>query len=207
MEEEFYRFGSKLLGVTLQVGAINLPGRIDENGMRDFQRLITGDYSGITFPVIFRQEMGKRIDDLIDTGYPGLYLISDKVVEVLKENKLTGWQLYGCEIFDKKGNEIEGYHGLSVLGRSGEIRYDLAIPFDMQHPNGPVTRYYKGQPIVPSTWDGSDFFLPKGYKGPCVSAKAMQILKEAKITNLRLIALSEIETPHFGLPKYWREIL
>lgn len=192
----------------MQVRATNLPGRIDENGSRDYQRLIMGDYEGITFPVIFRQDVGKRIDDLIDTGWPGLYLISNRVVEVLKENNLTGWHLYSCKIFDKKGNEIDGYHGLSVLGRSGEIQYDLAIPVDKQLvPTGPVGRYYKGLPIVPSTWDGNDFFLPECSISACVSTKAMRVLKAAKITNLNLRALSEIETPDFGLPKKWQEIL
>jgi hypothetical protein len=45
----------------------------------------------------------------------------------LEENQFTGWKIYPIKLFDKKENEVEGYHGLSVTGICGPQSYNEII--------------------------------------------------------------------------------
>ena len=60
-----------------------------------------GKYEGIDFPVIFKQEMGKKWTDILDIDWSNLYLISSKIKAVLEENKLTGWKTFPVKVYDK----------------------------------------------------------------------------------------------------------
>ena len=100
----FFSFESKLRATTFQAEPIGL--KINEDGISDCQNLIKGNYSGISFPVIFRQENGENLTDILDTGSVGLFLISDRLKICLEENKLSGWKIFPIKLFDKKGVEI-----------------------------------------------------------------------------------------------------
>jgi hypothetical protein len=117
--EDFFTFSSKLSSSTVQAHAKGLKKNSESDGLYDQHRLIRGAYAGITFPVVFEQEYGKKFQDMLDTGWPDLYLISNKMREVLRGGNLTGWATFPIKLLDKKGNEITGYHGLSVLGTCG----------------------------------------------------------------------------------------
>jgi hypothetical protein len=196
--KEFYSFGEKLFGATLQAHPINLNYQADENGFDDVVRLLMGAYHGIERPVIFKQAYGKRLDDVIRTGHAILYLISDKMKAVLEENCLTGWKTFTVKVLTKKGEEIEGYHGLSITGRCGEIDESKSEIIMKQFvPNGVFAKYYKGLHIGLDKWDGSDFFLPEKYFGTIVTSRVAEILKREKLTNIRLENLADIEIPDF----------
>jgi hypothetical protein len=187
-KQPFYRFSSKLVTRTLQVHAIGLTKGRNENN------LLAGNYEGITFPVQFKQEYGKRLEDVLNTGCAYFYIISDKMKTVLEDNQLTGWQTFPIQIFDKKGNEIHGYHGFSTLGRSGTKDYTKSEIIEKQHiADGPFWKYYKGYQIDLGSWDGSDFFLPQGYRGTIVTERAAEAMKKAKLTNVVLENIADIE--------------
>src|SRR6218665_2702326 len=119
----FFTVESKLLSSSFQAAPVGLPHE-DENRLYGEHKLIQGDYSDITFPVIFKYSSGNKLNDVIDTGWAGLYLISNKMLTILEENNVSGFKAYPSLIIDKLGNPIKGYHGFSVTGRCGAIDYE-----------------------------------------------------------------------------------
>ena len=185
--KELYSFGSKLVSSTVQVHE-NVLNRDKKNN------LIHGDYDGISFPVVFKQVYGNKLRDILDTGWAGLYLISDKMKAVLEENTLTGWKTFAVKVLDKKGQEIQGYHGLSITGKCGKIDYSKSGIIEKRLvPNGPLVKYYKGLHIGLDGWDGTDFFLPEKTLWAIITKKMAESLKKNKLTNIRLENLAEIE--------------
>lgn len=192
----FFNFNDKLSSATLQAHAINLPAN-NSRLSRDLQ-LLTGDYSNFNFPIIFKQEYGNRLDDIIRTGYPDLYMISERMKDILESNNLTGWKTFSVTVLDHEEKEIKGYCGLSVIGKCGPIDYNKSEIIEKKLViDGPLIKWYKGQYIGLDRWDGMDFFLPEGYYGIIVTEKAAKIIKKNKLTNIKLIRLSEIEVPEF----------
>ena len=151
--------------------------------------LIYGKYDNVEFPLVFRQEKGyggKKMTDFLNTGYACFYPISDKVLNLLIENNITGWKTYPIKVYDKFGTEIPGYHGFSITGRCRDI--DLSLlneKVDYQYiKSGPVYQYYKGFPLDLSTWDGSDMFLLSGTGFFFYTRKVYDIFKKNKISNI-----------------------
>ena len=199
-KETFYTFSSKLSSSTIQAHPINLSVKEDSFGHFDQHKLTQGFYNGISLPVIFKQEYGKKAEDVLDTGWVGLFLISNNLRDVLVENGFTGWKTFAVKLLDKYGNEIQGYFGLSITGRCGKIDYTKAEIIEKRIvPNGPLGKYYKGLPVGMDEWDGSDFFLPNNNYGILVKGKVAVALKKSKITNLRFENIADIETPDFAL--------
>jgi hypothetical protein len=156
--------------------------------------LLTGQVSHVEFPLAFQQCGGSLLKDLVDTGFSGLYLISDRMKEVLIGKKLTGWRSYEIRLVDRTGVEIGGYSGLSILGRCGPIDISKSL-VTQKHltREGPLSTYYRGLFIGVDRWDGSDFFLPLPYYAPMVTAKAANVLRKANLSNISLENLSTVE--------------
>ena len=113
---------------------------------------------------------------------------------VLEDNHLTGWQTFAVRVLTKKGEEISGYHGLSITGRCGKIDYSKSEVITKRLvPEGPLAKFYKGLHVGLDKWDGSDFFLPEKYLGTIVTSRVAEILKREKLTNVRLENLADIE--------------
>ena len=190
---DFFKFGSKLLSSTFQAGPVGL--KKDTNGVSAHLNLIRGKYEEIDFAVLFKQDSGKKLTDILDTGYVGLYLVSDRMKNILEENDVTGWKVFLIKLYDKKGNEVFGYHGFSVIGRCGPVDYEKSKIVEKPFVSGgPVCKFYKGLYIGLDSWDGSDFFLPGESCRSVITQKAADVLKKNKITNMQLYNLSEYET-------------
>ena len=191
----FYLLSSRLSSATVQAHAIGL-SQASGKEISDEFRLIMGDYSGISFPVKFEQAYGKKLEDVLDTGWPYLYLISERMRDALHLNHLSGWKTFDVRVFDKKKAAISGYYGFSVIGRCGPIDVDKSQIFEKRPtPQGPAFRYYRGMHIGIEKWDGSDFFMPEKYYGIVVTEKAVEILKKNRISNIKPLNLEEIEMP------------
>jgi hypothetical protein len=198
--KNFYTFSSKLSSSTVQAHAINLSDKEDNTGLFDQHRLVQGVYDSISFPVIFKQEYGKKLADVLDTGWVSLFLISDAMKAVLEENALTGWKTFAVKVLDNKGQEIQGYHGLSITGRCAKIDYSKSEIIERRLvPNAPLGKYYKGLHVGLDKWDNSDFFLPEKYFGIIITSSAAEVLKKSRLTNIKLENLTEIETSDFAL--------
>jgi hypothetical protein len=187
----FYEMGSKLSSSTLQVHSINLGRR---NNLDDEFRLIEGDFNGIKFPVIFKQASGKKIEDILDTGWPSLYLISNKMKALLEKHDFTGWKVFQVKIFDKNNNIIPGYHGLSIVGRCGPIDQRKAdIIYKRLVPHGPNSAYYKGLYVGLDAWDKTDIFIPQDRYSIIVTETVFDTIKKNKLSNIRFENLAEVE--------------
>lgn len=189
-QERFYKFRSRLLSSTVQAELQNKNAQsLSESKIWG---LVKGNYSGIEFPITFKQEYGKNWTDMLDTGWPGLYLISTKFKGILESHHFTGWKAYPIRLLDKKSNEILDYCGFSVIGQSASIDYKKSPIIEKQLvPTGPICRFYKGLEI--HQWDGSDFFCPGGNYGIYVTQRVEKVLKVNKVTNLRFEDITESE--------------
>lgn len=191
---KFYSFRSKLVGNTV-MAVPNLP-KFSLNEEQASKRLVKGNYISLEFPIVFNYSEGKKFNDILDTGYVSLFLISDRLKNILEDNKFTGWRTYPIIFYDKKGNEIKGYHGFSVTGRSGPINYENSkITKKQDSKDSPIYECSKGYAIDENTWDGSDFFLPENTTGISVPESVVKVLKPNKITNLNLWPFEDIEIP------------
>jgi len=184
---DFFDFTSKLVTTTFQASAIGIP----KDGARN---LTLGEYSGIDFPVIFMQGYGHKLTDILDTGYVSFYLISDRMKTILEENGLTGWKCFPIRLFDKKKNEVLGYHGFSITGCCGPIDDKKATIIEKRRaPDWPIRKFYKGLYVGLDKWDGTDFFIPEKSVWPIITKRTADLLKKNKITNLRMENLADIE--------------
>lgn len=199
---DFYLMEGKSLSSTFQVQAEGLLGR-DDDGVFYEHRLIMGEYANISFPVVFKQKYGTKLRDMLDTGWPGLHLISDNMLSVMKEAQQSGFKTFPVTVLDRKGNVISGYSGLSVTGRCGRIDYDKSsvVLEKSLIEGGPTGKYLKGLYVGLDQWDGSDIFLPNANFSIIVTRKTMEALQLAKISNIVFHNLGEIETPSFGVPQ------
>ena len=184
---DFFAFSTKLSLTTV----MPLPVCLRES---DYEKLLTGEYHDILFPIEFRQDSGKKMCDILDTGSAILYLISEKMRGILEENQLTGWSTYPIKLLNKKGDELLGYHGFSVTGKCGSVDWSKAIIVKRKLvQTGPLCQFYKGLYIGLGTWDKSDFFIPEDRLGIIVTSKAADVLKRNKLTNLELENLCDFE--------------
>jgi hypothetical protein len=203
--EDFFDFNSKLIGAYFSASP---KGKIKygpdlENSKRVY-KLEIGDYSGLEFPVIFTHTDGKKMMDIMDTGWPSLYNISDKVKQLLIENNITGWKTYPIKILTKKGEEVLGYNGFSITGRcNSRIKYDKTQLIEKRLiKSGPIVTFYKGLIIDLTKWDGSDFFICEENRTIFTSLKVRNIFTENQITNMMFRNITEIETDEYIVKKF-----
>ena len=170
--------------------------------------LLHGEYENYKFPVIFLSKdseyiKNKKITDFLSTGYAGsVYAVSEKVVDVLSSNNITGWKTYPVEVYDRNENYIGGYYGFTITGRCLALKPSLAEPYVKQYPGGPYNTY-KGNPLNLDYWDGSDIFLLQGTRFQFVSKKVKNIIKINKLTNICFEDIAEFTEIMFKGKPYW----
>ena len=201
--ESLFRFSGSLYQTTFKATSDIVEKAVNEESCipgcpfpGHFETLLSlGRYPDwLKFPVVFRYYEGKKIRDIIETGWSGCFLISDRMKELLEQEQLTGWKTYPILLFDKLGNEMPGYHGFSFIGYGGYYEYPADTPIGKIN-SLPITdlRYDICQ------WDGSDFLsigmshyvmedgeriLKKSIGASTyVTGHAMKIMKKAKITS------------------------
>lgn len=160
MNNNFYDFGSRYLSTSIEVSLSE-----DEVYRSDtLLKLFLGEYQDISFPIVFKRDYGKKKTDIITTGTPYLYLISENMKGVLEKNNITGCKIFTVRIVDKKDNEIKGYFGLSITGRSSPAKFDSSnIIIKRLIPEGPEGEFYKGLVFDKNTWDGKDMFIQRSF--------------------------------------------
>lgn len=197
--DEFYKLKSFYSGSNVRLDAPELPINDITDGLDISDRLLYGIYKNINFPIKFKVGEGKKFNDMLDTYWGVLYLISDNFKNVLETHSITGWSAYPVRVYGKKKEEILGYHGLSITGKAGAIDFSKSTIIEKQYvPNAPKARFSKGLHIGMDKWDGSDIFLPKGYLGAIMTKKVADIIKANKITNVELVNIADVEVPLIG---------
>ncbi len=155
-------------------------------------RLFRGQLK-LTEPLKLRAYMGGQATDFLWSGLIHVVCVSSRVVDLLREHGITGWDTYPVEVYGRKGEPLPGYHGFAVTGpecrrdRSRSPIVDKPPPV----PGGCGYRVYKGLYFDESQWDGSDIFLVEGSK--VVTERVYSLFKRAKVSNVRFQRLTELE--------------
>ena len=148
-------------------------------------------------PIVWRHYMGGAAPkDLVPTGYVGPILVSDRVVNVLREHQFTGWNTYPVTLLGKKKEVIPRYHGLTVTGRCGQPD-DRLSPVEWREPlvpNGPRIQVRVGLYFDPATWTGEDIFSPPGSGWCFVTERVKAAVEKTELTNLRFTRLTAYES-------------
>lgn len=189
MASILYTFSPKLLTLRYQVKPM-----IDHD--RNINELIKGNFNEFTFPITYVKDKPDILADVLDTGNLSLYLISDKIFNVLVNSKATGWLEYPINFIDKDGKTIPGYHGLSISGKSSERDFSYSGIITKQiGKNGPKLDYYVGHKIHDDIESLPDIFIPNNTLEILVKEKVAMAIKAIKPTNC---SLSEVSKQHYS---------
>jgi hypothetical protein len=155
-----------------------------------------------TEPVVCKGFMGGPVADVLWTGLPFLFCVSQRVVGILQDNHFTGWSTYPVEVSDRKGNRVTGYYGFAVTSYAGER--DLSrSPIIKRAPyvyGGGNPEVYKGFYFDENRWDGSDFFRVK--TDIIVTRVVKEAIIKSKVRNIKFVALPDEETDTIVFMKF-----
>jgi hypothetical protein len=72
-------------------------------------------------PVVFTVAEGRTAGDFIGTTMVTPYIVSPRFVHCLSEHGFTGWATFPIRVSGRMAEELAGYSGLAVTGRSGPV--------------------------------------------------------------------------------------
>lgn len=154
---DFYEFGGAIVCTTftaLPEKFLQLRSNNELDKANEFlDSLAYGDYDNMDL-IIWKQDSnyGNKMRDVLWCS-TSLFLISDRFKNILIESGLTGWKSYPILLYDKKGNQIEGYNGFSIIGRGGNMFQHESPPVEFGYSPKSLGYYFEF-----SEWDGSDVF-------------------------------------------------
>jgi hypothetical protein len=188
---EFYKMTSLLSAKAFQAQIVQPQKGIEV-------KLTRGDYSNLDFPIIFKQAHGVDMQDLIDTGWPNLFLISERMRNFLEINQFSGWKVYDIKLIGKDKNDITGYSGFSITGRTGKVNFDASRIIQKQrNANAPLTTFFEGLFFDLKDWDKSDFFLPSNYNITIIPENVALAIMKLKLKNVAFSKLITLQIDDF----------
>lgn len=168
--------------------------------------LITKNYSAFKEPLQFVRRYKKKYLDFIDTGWPQLYLISEKVKEVLEKNSLKGWSTESVQILGENNKLIKGYYLFSITGRIGNIDYSRCKVVEKKYSeNGPSVKVVRGLIFEPSNFEENDFFMANNSYKIFLSEKAKFYFLKNKISNVNFINVEDVEIDFISVKETFHE--
>lgn len=165
---------------------------------RETRQLFYGEWRP-TEPVIFKAEMGRQATDWLWSVMPlPLVCISQRLLDLLVENRFTGWTTYPVEVYGRQGEHLPGYHGLAIPSYAGEQSVSrsqvITKPIEwMIGPRAPLCEYYHGFYFDDSRWDGSDIFRAQ-HGVIVVTRMVVETFEKAGIKNVEFTPLLDIDT-------------
>lgn len=145
-------------------------------------------------PIKFRREVGRRVTDLMNGSAVAYRLLSPRAVQVLGDAGLTGWKTYPV-VIEPEGlhGATDGYVGLSVDGRCGPVRREMARTETRISPAGHPYMAAVGLFFDPSSWDGSDVFVPTNTGHLMVTRRFVTAVTRARLSNFAFEPASDYE--------------
>ena len=151
-------------------------------------------------PVVFKRQEGSLARDLMGGTAITNNLVSQAFIDALESNGITGWSTYPVRLFGKADQELPGYYGLAVTGRSGPadksrsrvVRHRRADGSLVVRSDGSIVKRRYGWFIDPETWDGMDLFVVGTTRAICVTVAAKEKLEAAGLTGLAWTANEEM---------------
>lgn len=172
MEKEFYNLSS---------GQKSKEAVLKSNFSNDFFGILNNKLN-FEIPVKTKIVLGKKMFDRNDFNDGINFVISEKFLKVLIENKLTGWKTYPVEIKNVK----EQFYGFQIIGKSGSLKESEESGFKV------------GYEFEKMTWDGSDFFTPENTHLRFLSEKAKRVLNDNFLTNIEVENIRDVRNYSMG---------
>ena len=145
-----------------------------------------------------RWAMGTAVPgDIVWTTSAHPLVVSNRVLGLLSEHRVSGWSTYDVRMLDKYSIEHHGYAGLVVTGRCGVIDLRQSALQLRQLPGGHFPEFV-GHFFEPSSWDGSDFSVPvrdshgRASSQRIATDRVVKLFKRNRVTNVRWVRLSEV---------------
>jgi hypothetical protein len=135
---------------------------------------------------------GREAGDFIWTDAAVVRLVSQRVLSLFRDAKVTGWSTFPVEVYDRERRTIGGFSGFSVVGHCGMIDPALSSPIQKQMPGG-VFPYFVGYLFDPATWDGSHIFSPEGTAHIFITRSVYDLLRRAKAKNVKYRPIAEMD--------------
>jgi hypothetical protein len=138
-------------------------------------------------------DFGNTTYDILWSTSIGLTCISQKLQNILKQNKITGWEIFPVLISDPKNKLKDKFDGFRVTGPYIGFDYRRASLEDRPAPSptGQSYQVYKGYYFDLSKYDGSDFFLVGGTI--IMTKRVKDLLVYNKVRNICITPILEVE--------------
>jgi hypothetical protein len=124
-------------------------------------------------------------------------IVHRRVIDLLRENRFTGWETYPVIVVDREGRSHLDYYGLVITGRCGAVDLARSVVVLSKYPTGWYP-HFLGRYFDESSWGGSDFLMElpdcrgKASAHVFVTEPVRLAFSGAKIENVDFRALSEI---------------
>jgi len=150
----------------------DVPDEVYWHGMRGFRGTMS-----------LKITKGGRPCDFLGTDSAHVYVISQRVLDILKEHGLTGYETYDVEVSGGKV-ELPKYYGFTAVGQGGHIlAKESGVQYGKREP-GETRRTIMGRKRLvfdESQWDGSDFFYLEESPGSIiVTERVRELFKKEK---------------------------
>lgn len=151
------------------------------------------DYSGT---LSARWAMGAATpDDVVWTRLAAPILLSERVINALRAKSITGWSAIPVELHGKDGRRFPPYYFIRINGRCGPIDITRSTKIDRIYPGG-IRPVLRGLYFDPSTWDGSDIFLPASTTFKIAISPVKELFEDLRVKNISFTRLDEVEQMH-----------
>lgn len=141
--------------------------------------------------------MGKKFYDIIIPSRPFPFLVSDKIVDAISRNNITGWKATPVRI---AGKEDLKYYILMVTGRCGFVDYNKCKKIIKKTPGGEDWPFLQGLFFEPESWDGTDIFVAENVAFIFCTEKVKKVIKQIKATNVSFENTIGITIDAFACP-------
>jgi hypothetical protein len=144
-------------------------------------------------PLVMKGYMGGQITDILWSGSI-LVCVSQKVIDILLDNRFSGWSTFPVEVYDRRNNYLPGYYGFAIPSFVGdqELKRSEIITKPPNGVGGETYTVYKGVYFDESKWDGSDFFrITEGFIA--VTKRVKDAFTKDKIKNIEFTPLPDVE--------------
>jgi len=119
-------------------------------------------------------------------------IVSQRVIDVLEANAVTGWRTYPVVVHNKAKAVVPGYHGLAITGRCGFFDGTRSRVVLRDYPAALVEERV-GYHLDEASWDGSDIFCSIAGSGmKLCTAAVKEVLERAKVRNLSFEPISDL---------------
>jgi hypothetical protein len=144
-------------------------------------------------PIRFQITSGKNPCDFMAGSFSPV--ITERLVQLLKKERITGWKPYPVEVYDQKGQQVsEQFHGFSITGRGGPQDVTRGVESVFTEDDGTKKPMRMSALYFDlNNWDGSDLFIIDDSYWLLATPRAIEVFESAKVTGWKPKKLTEVK--------------